>query len=63
MLAELLDDAMKGAGTDEKALFEILFPCNKDDLKEIKKEFKKRTTYDLSERIGGETSGNVSLPF
>lgn len=57
MIAEQLESAMKGAGTDEQALLNILLPCNADDLKEIKIEFKKRTTFGLSERIADETSG------
>ena len=58
MLAEQLYYAMRGAGTDEQSLINILVPCNSTDLVNVKREFKAFTGYDLLDRINDETSGN-----
>ncbi|XP_076004051.1 annexin A5b isoform X2 [Genypterus blacodes] len=54
----LLRNAIKGAGTDEKVLVEILASRSPQQVKEIVAAYKKEYDDDLEEDIGGDTSGH-----
>jgi len=56
--AERLYKAMKGLGTDEKVLNEILGTRTRDQLQEVKKVFEQKYGKTLAHWIKGETSGH-----
>jgi len=56
--AYILHQAIKGAGTDEDALIEVLTTRSNEDLKQIKEEYKKLFKNDLEKDIIGDTSGD-----
>lgn len=56
--ATQLHDAIKGAGTNEKVLIEILCTRNNAEIKAIKEEYKKMFSKDLEKDIVGDTSGH-----
>jgi hypothetical protein len=56
--AEKLFKAMKGAGTDEKALIEVIGHRSKEDLHKIAQEYKEHHKEDLVHAIRGDTSHN-----
>merc|ERR1719433_1817555 len=51
--------AMKGAGTDEKALIDILCTKTNAEMKLIKKAYKDMYDKDLEKVVSGETSGHL----
>lgn len=53
-----LHSAIKGAGTDEKVLIEILCTRNNQEIKEIKEQYKLLFNKDLEKDIVGDTSGH-----
>ncbi|XP_072046121.1 lipoxygenase homology domain-containing protein 1-like [Amphiura filiformis] len=55
--ATCLKNAMEGAGTDEKALIEILCTRNNKQMKEIKNVFNSEFRSNLEESIENDTSG------
>uniref|UniRef100_A0A672JPN3 Annexin n=1 Tax=Salarias fasciatus TaxID=181472 RepID=A0A672JPN3_SALFA len=55
--AQLLKLAMKGLGTDEETLVEILASRNNRQIVDIKKAYKEEYKKDLEEDIRGDTSG------
>jgi hypothetical protein len=57
LLAKDLRAAMKGAGTDESTLIEILSSRSNADVKAIKEAYHKDFSRDLDEDLGSETSG------
>ncbi|CAI9728394.1 annexin A7-like [Octopus vulgaris] len=57
--AKELKRAMKGLGTDEDALIEILLTRNNDEIAEIKQHFKKLFGDQLEDAIISETSGHL----
>ncbi|CAF5086132.1 unnamed protein product [Rotaria sp. Silwood1] len=58
--ADVLRKAMKGAGTDEKILIDILGNRNTTQRLEIKVAFKNKFNRDLISDLKSETSGNFS---
>ncbi|TNN89624.1 Annexin A5 [Liparis tanakae] len=54
----LLRNAIKGAGTDEKVLVEILASRTPEQVKEIVAAYRKEYDDDLEEDISGDTSGH-----
>jgi len=56
--AEALHKAMKGAGTDEKALIDIIGHRSKEDLQKIAHEYHEQFKAKLENDIKGDTSGN-----
>lgn len=56
--AHLLKSAMKGLGTDEDTLVEILASRNNRQILDIKKAYKEEFKKDLEEDIQGDTSGD-----
>ncbi|XP_068430692.1 annexin A1-like [Clinocottus analis] len=59
--AYLLRKAMKGFGTDEDVLVEILATRSNQEIREIKKVFKEEYETELEEVIKDETSGDFTL--
>jgi len=53
-----LHDAMRGVGTNENTLIEILCSRNNAELKHISETYKRLYQKDLAEEIKSETSGN-----
>ncbi|KAL5967627.1 Annexin A8 [Taenia solium] len=59
VMAEALYDAMKGAGTKERVLNEIIAGCSKDDIPQLKKAFEEVSGGEtLDDAIKGDTSGD-----
>jgi len=56
--AEALHKAMKGTGTDEKALISIIGTRSKEDLHHVAKEYHDHFKASLENDIKGDTSGN-----
>ncbi|CAN9513431.1 unnamed protein product [Ophioblennius macclurei] len=56
--AQLLKSAMKGIGTDEETLVEILASRTNRQIVDIKKAYKEEYKKDLEEDIRGDTSGD-----
>lgn len=56
--AEILKKAMKGLGTDEKAIIHIVSHCNNQQRQEIKKMFKTMFGKDLIKELKSELSGD-----
>jgi annexin A7/11 len=56
--AEELRDAMQGAGTDEKALIEILCTRTNKEIHEIKAMYKSKYSRELEKDLMSETSGH-----
>uniref|UniRef100_A0AAY4A668 Annexin n=1 Tax=Denticeps clupeoides TaxID=299321 RepID=A0AAY4A668_9TELE len=56
--AELLRHAIKGAGTDEKVLIEILASRTPDQVKEIIATYKNMYDHDLEHDVTGDTGGH-----
>uniref|UniRef100_A0A671Y726 Annexin n=1 Tax=Sparus aurata TaxID=8175 RepID=A0A671Y726_SPAAU len=52
--------SIKGLGTDEETLIEILCSRSKDELTEIKKVYKELFKKDLDKDVAGDTSGNFA---
>ncbi|CAI5446736.1 unnamed protein product [Caenorhabditis angaria] len=61
--AKQLFEAMKGAGTTEEILIEILVTRNNQEIQEIKKVFQNTYNSSLEDAIIGETSGSVQNIF
>uniref|UniRef100_A0A673LHE9 Annexin n=1 Tax=Sinocyclocheilus rhinocerous TaxID=307959 RepID=A0A673LHE9_9TELE len=55
-----LRDAIKGAGTDEKGLIEILASRLPNEVNEIKSLYKREHNDDLEKDVTGDTGGNFS---
>ncbi|XP_036438920.1 annexin A5-like [Colossoma macropomum] len=53
-----LRDAIKGAGTDEKVLIEILASRNQNEIQEIIKTYKQEYDRNLEDDVTGDTSGH-----
>ncbi|KAL7841501.1 hypothetical protein SRHO_G00251920 [Serrasalmus rhombeus] len=53
-----LKNAIKGAGTDEKVLIEILASRTQNEIGEIIKTYKKEYDHDLEQDVSGDTSGH-----
>ncbi len=51
--------AMKGAGTDEETVIEIICSRTNKELIKIKEEYQKLYKEDLEKRVSSETSGNL----
>ncbi|XP_060893736.1 annexin A1a [Labrus mixtus] len=56
--AHLLKGAMKGVGTDEETLIEVLASRNNREILDIKKAYKEEYKKDLEDDIKGDTSGD-----
>ncbi|XP_035274770.1 annexin A5-like [Anguilla anguilla] len=56
--ATQLRNAIKGAGTDEKVLIEILATRSAQQIKDIIKAYKEEYDHDLEEDVTGDTSGH-----
>lgn len=54
----LLRNAIKGAGTDEKVLVEVLASRTCQEIKDISAAYKKEYDSDLEEDVAGDTSGH-----
>ncbi|XP_060720472.1 annexin A5b isoform X2 [Tachysurus vachellii] len=59
-LAECLYHAMKGVGTDDKTLIEIMVSRSEIDMLDIRAEFRKMFATSLYKMIKGDTSGDYS---
>jgi len=57
--AQLLRKAMKGLGTDENVLVEVVCTRSSDELKAIESEFLRYYGHDLQDDIRSETSGDL----
>ncbi|NP_001099070.1 annexin A2b [Danio rerio] len=55
-----LKASMKGLGTDEESLIEMVCSRNKEELAEIKKVYKEMFKKDLEKDISGDTSGDFA---
>lgn len=58
-MAKELSKAMKGLGTDEGALIEILCAHMNQDMLEIKRCFKEETDKDLEDELASDVSGHI----
>uniref|UniRef100_A0A3Q2GI34 Annexin n=1 Tax=Cyprinodon variegatus TaxID=28743 RepID=A0A3Q2GI34_CYPVA len=56
--ASELKSSMKGLGTDEEALIELVCSRNNEELTEIKKVYREMFKKELEKDISGDTSGN-----
>ncbi|XP_038050940.1 annexin-B12-like [Patiria miniata] len=56
--ARCLYEAIKGLGTDEEALVEVLCTKDNEEIKEIKVHYKNAYKRDLEEDVAGDTSGH-----
>lgn len=57
--AKCLNNAVKGGGTDEDALIEILVTRSNDELEQIKEIYKEEYDCTLEEAVQGDTSGYI----
>lgn len=57
--AEALRKAMKGFGTDEKAIIKVLTTCNNEQRQQIKTVFKTMFGKDLNKELKSELGGNL----
>ncbi|KAK5867386.1 hypothetical protein PBY51_011884 [Eleginops maclovinus] len=58
--ASLIRGSIKGAGTDEETLIEVLCSRSNEELVEIKKVYKELFKKDLEKDVAGDTSGNFA---
>ncbi|VUZ41756.1 unnamed protein product, partial [Hymenolepis diminuta] len=59
IMADAMYKAMKGAGTKERVLNEILAACSRDDIPEVKKAYQEAfPKHTLEKDIKGDTSGD-----
>ncbi|XP_059191389.1 annexin A2-like [Centropristis striata] len=58
--ASLIRGSIKGAGTDEETLIEVLCSRSNDELVEIKKVYQELFKKDLDKDVKGDTSGNFA---
>uniref|UniRef100_A0A8C2EFF7 Annexin n=2 Tax=Cyprinus carpio TaxID=7962 RepID=A0A8C2EFF7_CYPCA len=58
--ASELKSSMKGLGTDEESLTEIVCSRNNEELKEIKKVYREMFKKELEKDVSGDTSGDVA---
>lgn len=58
--ASELKASMKGLGTDEESLIEIVCSRSSEELTEIKKVYKEMFKKDLDKDVAGDTSGNFA---
>ncbi|XP_026222368.1 annexin A2-like [Anabas testudineus] len=58
--ASEIRDSIKGLGTDEETLIEILCSRSNDELVDIKKVYKELFKKDLEKDVAGDTSGNFA---
>lgn len=58
--ASELKASMKGLGTDEETLIELVCSRNNEELTEIKKVYKDMFKKDLDKDVAGDTSGNFA---
>ncbi|XP_057203608.1 annexin A2b [Triplophysa rosa] len=58
--ASELKASMKGLGTDEETLIEIVCSRNNEELMEIKRVYKEMFKKDLEKDVAGDTSGDVA---
>ncbi|XDV18385.1 hypothetical protein PO909_024088 [Leuciscus waleckii] len=58
--ASELKSSMKGLGTDEDSLNEMVCSRNKEELMEIKKVYREMFKKDLEKDVSGDTSGDVA---
>ncbi|XP_021176625.1 annexin A2-A [Fundulus heteroclitus] len=58
--ASLIRGSIKGLGTDEETLIEVLCSRSKDELVEIKEVYKELFKKDLAKDVAGDTSGNFA---
>ncbi|KAH0574417.1 Annexin 9 [Spironucleus salmonicida] len=56
MWAQYLDDAVRGAGTDEKLLIEMIFLMSDQDQQRVEVEYRKLFNKDLTKTIEGDIS-------
>ncbi|KAL3867660.1 hypothetical protein ACJMK2_040531 [Sinanodonta woodiana] len=56
--AELLNKTLKGAGTDDERLMQLLVSHSETDLKDIAKEYLKKYKRELKKDIADDTSGD-----
>lgn len=56
--AETLNDAMKGAGTDDSTLIRVMVSRSEIDLLDIRKDYRKNFGKSLLQAIKGDTSGD-----
>ncbi|XP_029289831.1 annexin A2-like [Cottoperca gobio] len=58
--ASVIRGSIKGAGTDEETLIEVLCSRSNDELVEIKKVYMELFKKDLEKDVAGDTSGNFA---